>query len=50
MDKIFNIRVYHDHENGNVILKKEDWEDILEVLELTNVVVNFFEEEGKENG
>lgn len=43
MSRIFNIKVYHDHENGNVILKKDDWEDVLEVLELTNVVVNCFE-------
>ena len=47
MNKIFNIQVYHDHEHDNVILKKEDWEDILKVLEMTNVVVNFFEEEGE---
>lgn len=47
MSKIFNIKVYHDHENDNVILKKEDWEDILKVLEMTNVVVNLFEEEGE---
>ncbi len=38
--KVFNVRVYHYDGTGNVVLKKEDWNKVIEALEASNIVLN----------